>query len=334
MSQDTYESGTAHDGGQAASRPAVRRLRGLLTAVPAAAAGFALAARHAFELYHPPAARPGRTPQSKGLPVRDLTVRTTRDGVALQAWVVPGTGPHTVVICHGMGRTRSSVLGHIELLHGAGHHVVAYDMRNHGDSGRDRKIRGMSGRFTSDLEDVIAAVRRDPETGGGELALFGFSFSTWVSLHVLRRIDPAVAAVVCDSGPMSDTKAGLRHFAGLRRTLLPEPVRDGPGFTVYRSAFARFCLHMLAVRNWPPDLTGVPTRLMFVAGAQDPVIQVPQIMAVADRYPDAERWTAPQAMHMNALRFDAAEYRPRVLDFLASAFSAAAGRRAEAAGRG
>ncbi|MFD3875214.1 alpha/beta hydrolase [Streptomyces sp. NPDC058623] len=333
MRAETFHTDTDTGNGQQPARPAVLR-RPLRKELAAVATGVVLAARHAFELYHPPLARPGRTPQNKSLPVRGLSVLTTRDRVNLDAWIVPGEGPHTVVICHGMGRTKSSVLGHVKMLHDAGHHVVAYDMRNHGESGRDRKYGSMSARYTSDLADVIAAVRRDPEVGAGELAVIGFSFSTWVSLHVLRRLDTAVAAVVCDSGPMSDTAGGLRDFAALRRSLLPEPVREGAGYAVYRRAFSRFCMHMLAVRNWPPDLTGVPTRLMFIAGAQDPVISEAQIMAVADRYPDAERWTAPQSMHMNALRFDGAEYRSRVLDFLASSFTAAADRRKEAAVHG
>ncbi|MFD0373964.1 alpha/beta hydrolase [Streptomyces sp. NPDC127112] len=320
--------------GQVHRRPGRRSPRALLSAVSALATGAVLAARHAHELYHPPAARPGRTPRHKGLPVRPLSVTTTRDRVTLDAWVVPGRGPHTVVICHGMGRTKSSVLGHIALLHEAGYHVVAYDMRNHGESGRDRKYGSMSERYTGDLVDVIAAVRRDPEVGAGELALIGFSFSTWVSLHVLRRVGTPVAAVVCDSGPMSDTAAGLREFAGLRRSQLPAPVRTGAAYALYRHLFSRISMHMLAVRNWPPDLAGLPTRLMFIAGAQDPVIDEAQIMGVADRYPEAERWTAPQAMHMNALRFDAAEYRERVLGFLEASFEAAADRRKEAVRHG
>ncbi|GAA2244904.1 hypothetical protein GCM10010232_34920 [Streptomyces amakusaensis] len=303
-------------------RTALRTAAGTLSTV---CAGASLAARHAFELYHPQAAPPGRTPADKGLPVRDLRITTTRDRVTLKAWAVPADGPHTVVLCHGMGRTRSMVLGHIKLLHEAGHHVVAYDMRNHGESGRERKYGSMSDRYTGDLADVIAAVRADPELNRGELAVISFSFSTWVALHVLDRLPVPLAAVICDSGPMDDTAGGLRHFARLRRSTLPERLREGVGFAVYRDLFARICLHMLAVRNWPPKLDGVPTRLMFIAGGEDPVVPAAQVLAVAARYPRAERWTAPNALHMNAVRFDAEEYRTRVLGFLAEAFTAAAG---------
>ncbi|MEU6479405.1 alpha/beta fold hydrolase [Streptomyces sp. NPDC047017] len=306
-------------------------MRAVLSALRAAATAVPLAARHAHELYHPPPAKPGRTPRHKGLPLRELSLTTSRDGIALHGWVVPGAGPHTVVVCHGMGRTMSSTLGHIELLHRAGWHVVAYDLRNHGDSGRDRCYGSMAERYTSDLADVLRWVAADLELGAGRIALYGFSFSTWVALSVLTRLDRPPVALVCDSGPMADIGSGLRHFAGLRRATLPEALRGGAGHAVYRFCFSALCRHMLAVRNWPPDLSRTGTRLMFVAGGQDPVVPEARIAPVADHYPDAERWTAPNALHMNALRFDREEYQDRVLTFLTGAFAHSTARRSEAA---
>lgn len=295
-----------------------------LTRLPSAVAtALGTAARHAFEVYHPPAGKPGRTPADKGLPQREFTLTTSRDGIALHGWAVPGAGPDTVVLCHGMGRTKSSTLAHIQLLHRAGWHVVAYDMRNHGESGRDRRLTRMADRYTDDLADVLRWVHADPQLGGGQVALVGFSFSTWVCLNVLRRIGHPVAAVVCDSGPMYDIGAGLRHFATLRRGTLPAELTEGLPAALYRRAFGLIGQAMLVVREWPPDLRAVPTRLMFVAGGQDAVVPPAQIAPVAARYPDAVSWTAPNALHMNAIRFDAADYRERVLGFLTEAFGPA-----------
>ncbi|MEU1796190.1 alpha/beta hydrolase [Streptomyces californicus] len=282
-----------------------------------------LAARHAYELYHPPRSKPGRTPRNKNLPMREFTVVTRRDRITLRGWVVPGEGPHTVVLCHGMGRTRSSTLGHIEMLHRAGWNVVAYDMRNHGESGRDKRYGSMAERYTEDLADVLRWVRAEPGLGGGEIAVYGFSFSTWVALSVLRRIDDRIAAVICDSGPAFDIGSALKKFAVLRRSALPRPVRGGAAFSVYRACFSALCGHMLAVRSWPPDLSRFTTRLMFVAGGQDIVVPASQIAPAARHYPDSERWTALNALHMNGLRFDREEYRERVLGFLARSFGEA-----------
>lgn len=284
--------------------------------------GAALGVRHAYQLYHPPGSRVGRTPANKGLETRRMHVTTSRDGVTLDAWAVPGEGPHTVVICHGMERSKSSVLGHIEMLHRAGHHVVAYDMRNHGESSGDRRYGRMARRYTSDLRDVLQAVAADPDLGTGRLAVLGFSFSAWPALYVLRDPGVSVSAMVADSGPMYEIGTGLGAFATLRRSSLPQRLGRGVAFAPYRFAFRTVALHMLAIRDWPPELPETGTRLMFVAGAEDPVVGADQVRRVAESYPGSRFWVAPHAMHMNALRFDRQDYTERVLGFLASAFAA------------
>ncbi|MFI9629739.1 alpha/beta hydrolase [Streptomyces sp. NPDC052042] len=299
-----------------------RRAARLLAAPVGAVRGAVHGVRHAYRLYHPPQSRVGRTPENKGLSVRPMRVVTSRDRIPLAAWVVPGKGPHTVVVCHGVERSRSSTLGHIEMLHRAGHHVVAYDMRNHGESGGDRRIGRMAVRYTSDLLDVLRSVAADPEVGGGRLAVLGFSFSAWPALYVLREAGPPVSAVITDSGPMFDIPSGLGAFADLRRGSLPEHLRAPVAFGAYRWAFRTAALRMLGLKEWPPDLSHVPARLMFVAGGEDFVVPQEQVGRVARCFPGAEFWVAPHAMHMNAIRFDRQEYRTRVLEFLSAAFAA------------
>lgn len=277
--------------------------------------------RQAYRLYHPLPGRPGRTPGNNGLANRSMSVTTTRDRIRLEAWVVPGEGPHTMVVCHGVERSRSSTLGHIGLLHRAGHHVVAYDMRNHGRSGRDRCYRDMSRRYTSDLADVVRAVAADPELGSGHIGVLGLSFSAWTSLCVAREPGVSVRAVVADSGPAFDIGSGLDGFAALRRGALPRALQDGLGFTFCQWVFRTVASRMLDLGEWPPDLSGTGVRLMFVAGAKDPLITEDQVRRVASAYPDASFWTAPNSLHMNALRFDRDEYEKRVLEFLELAFT-------------
>jgi pimeloyl-ACP methyl ester carboxylesterase len=219
-----------------------------------------------------------------------------------------------------MGRNKSTVLGHIALLHEAGYHVVAFDMRNHGTSGRDRGVGAMAARFSADLRDVLRAVRADEQVGGERLALLTFSFSTWTVLRLLADGEPSIAGVVCDSGPFLDIEAGLAHLADLRRPSLPALMREGWAFRLYRHLFRRIGGGMISAGNWPPDLAGGGPPLMFIGGAHDAIVPAEQVRAFAARYPGAEYWLAPNALHMSALRFDEAEYRARVLPFLANAF--------------
>ncbi|GHJ36845.1 alpha/beta hydrolase [Streptomyces sp. TS71-3] len=302
---------------------AKRAIRAVGSAVRAPAlsiAGACLGALGAYRVYHPRTTPGGRTPENKRLPLRHMSITTSRDKLSLKAWVVPGEGPHTVVVCHGMSRTRSSTIGHIEVLHRAGYHVVAYDMRNHGESGRRRTLTRIADRHTSDLRDVVRGVRGDGELGRGHIAVLGFSFSTWPSLYLLRDRDAGISAVMCDSGPMKDIAGGFRSFAELARRTLPRSLRQGAGFRTYRRAFAFVGMRMLAVGDWPPRLDGVTTRLLFVSGAKDDVVASEQVAGVARRYPSAEYWEAPNAMHMSGIRFDKDEYRDRMLRFLKDAF--------------
>ncbi|MBM7810375.1 alpha/beta hydrolase [Saccharothrix algeriensis] len=298
------------------------------SAVPATArawwSALRLGVQDAYRVYHPPAGKPGRTPQQKGLVAEPVHVVTSRDRVRLDGWFVPGDGPHTVVVCHGMGRTKNAVLDHVKLLHEAGHHVLAYDLRNHGASGHDGKVTRMADRFTGDLRDVLRFVAADPRMNRGKLAVLAFSFSTWPAVYALQGGGPPVAAIVCDSGPMHDIPGGFRHFTSLRRASLPEPLRRPGAFALYRKAFTLCGTRMLAVRGWPPPLPSVATRMLFIGGANDPVVPASQVMRVAAEYPAARRWVAPQAQHINAVRLDRDEYRERVTAFLAEAFGGAA----------
>ncbi|MDT0546749.1 alpha/beta hydrolase [Streptomyces lonegramiae] len=300
-----------------------RRPGGALRAAVAPLLGLAAAAKHAYQLYHPPRpAGPARTPADKGLPTHHKTVVASYDGVPLRAWVVPGAGPHTVVVCHGMGRTKSMTLGHIALLHRAGHHVVAYDMRNHGDSGADRALGRMAERYISDLRDVLYATAADPRLRGGAIALYGFSFSTWPALQVVPRSRVPVAAVIADSGPAYDVPAGLRHFAALRGRTMRRWLRGPLTLAVQGRAFEFFAMRMLGLADWPPDLSAYDTRLMFIGSAEDTFVRPESVERTARHYPGAEYWTAAGAPHMRGVRFDAAEYEKRVLGFLAEAFDA------------
>ena len=155
--------------------------------------------------------------------------------------------------------------------------------------------------------------------------MLAFSFSTWPAVYVLRDRAVPVAAVICDSGPAYDITGGFVRFSGLRWAMIGESRRPG-AFRLYRLAFRLAATRMLAVRGWPPPVSGPWPRLLFIAGARDRMVPASEVMRVAAAYPQAQCWTAPRATHMNAVRMDRAEYRGMVTDFLAAAFNTEAAR--------
>ncbi|MCX5415787.1 alpha/beta hydrolase [Streptomyces sp. NBC_00059] len=286
--------------------------------------------RRALALYRPPRAESVRTPGDRGLPWEETPV-TTRGGNRLAAWWIPGRGPHTVVVCHPVGRDRASVLPHIRLLHEAGHHVLAYDLRNHGASDDDPHIREMAARFTEDLHDVLGHVRSRAPGPGGRVGVLALSFSTWPAVYGLRD-SPAVDAVVCDSGPGADLTGAMRRYFDLQSRLLPKWLHNRPAVTLARHAFVTGARRRLGVRpDWLAALADSPVPMLFVAAGRDTLMPPDDIAAVARHAPRAQVWTAPHSIHVNAHRLDRAAYTERLTAFYEEAFgrAAVAARRAD-----
>ncbi len=74
-----------------------------------------------------------RTPTDVGLDAEGVRLRTS-DGVELAGWYVAPRNGAVVVLAHGAGSTRSSVLDHAAVLVENGYGVLAVDARGHGDS--------------------------------------------------------------------------------------------------------------------------------------------------------------------------------------------------------
>jgi alpha-beta hydrolase superfamily lysophospholipase len=85
-------------------------------------------------LTRPTPARPARTPGDYSLPWEDLRCRTG-DGLVLAGWAVsPPDARATVVLFHGLRRTREHLLWRVAFLAGEGCRCVAFDHRAHGES--------------------------------------------------------------------------------------------------------------------------------------------------------------------------------------------------------
>lgn len=313
----------------------IRRLPSMLAsallAVPMLPA-LVVGALAAYRIYHPPRRPAGGTgPAMKGVRVRATCVHASRDGIHLATWVVPGPGPDTVIISHGVGLSKSAVRGHIRMLRDAGHNVVAYDMRNHGESQRDRAWWRMADRFVSDLGDVVRFVRADPELGSGAVGLLAFSFSVWTAIAVTGDPSMGVSALVCDSGPATDFATLIRRFYDLRRSSMHPVLREHPMYGMSRLACQVFCRNMLGVRDWPPDLRTAPTPVLFIGGGADAIVPPEDSVSYWRRFRQSI-WLVADAPHMMAFRVERDEYVRRVTTFFREAFEAARPR-AQAAGR-
>jgi uncharacterized protein len=278
----------------------------------------------AYLVFHPPRQRRRRAPSAFGLPSTQLWTTGPLAKGRLHAWRCPDDPQRVVVLGHGMGLDKSRSLAQAQLLHRAGYTVVLFDFRNHGASFRDHALTRFSRRFNDDLVAVVDHVRMIPEHAHARIAVWGFSFSTFPVLDTLARLDGAVHAVICDSGPTGDLSAIIGSFPRSGLLPVPQALQTAPARTLWQAVYRRLATAMLdAPAEWPPAARqGVSdTPMLFVVGDRDAVTPVDQIRTVARRYPHAELLVVPGAGHLQAIKVDRDVYTATVLDFLARTLS-------------
>lgn len=269
----------------------------------------------AYRLFHPPRRRHHRQPDDVGLVASEATARTI-DGTTLHVWAITGAGAGIAVVGHGIGLTKSASLRQAGLLHEQGYHVLLFDHRNHGRSGSDSSRTELADRFGNDIAACIALAKR-MWPGDAPLIVWGFSFSTFPTLHTLRHQQSMIDGALFDSGPGADLDAMLRHFLAGGGITMARPLRkimQRPGVV---SAFAGSAVKMLGT-SWPPDphkSAAGTTPMLFLIGSEDAVIDPTQIRALTSRYPDATT-IEMRTGHLEGMKNTREQYAAAVRTFL------------------
>jgi pimeloyl-ACP methyl ester carboxylesterase len=160
------------------------------------------------------------TPAEHGLQFQDVSF-PSEDGTPLEGWFVPAEGSDTVVIInHPRWFSRSGLPSHLEpwrsmsadtgndfevdfvpdiaILHAAGYHVLAYDLRNFGLSAAANGGLTTGGHFES--RDVIGSmryVRSRPDLQDAKIALFSRCLGANATLFGMERAPQMFADVRC-----------------------------------------------------------------------------------------------------------------------------------------
>jgi pimeloyl-ACP methyl ester carboxylesterase len=247
------------------------------------------------------------------MPYRTVQWRTSRDQVLIDAWFIPGSGPDAVLVSHGMGRSKQTVLAHCKLLHDNGFNVLVYDSRNHGRSGRSSRRWQLATRFTADLMDGLDQLWFQPGVRG-RVAVLAFSFGTWPAVRAARREGAMIDAVICDSGPVLDIRTAVVRMAKLQSYTLPDWARRPAGRNALVLSAGTLMPLMLGEYGWPPRRPGPP--VLLIAGGRDRILPAEEVTEFAAAVPGTRLWTSPRAGHLRALRSDPDGYAATVLDFL------------------
>ena len=118
--------------------------------------------------------------------------------VGLAGWYIPagsGAPPSapTVILAHGWGSNKSGMLDRAALLHDA-YHLVLFDFRNHGQSGRAMTTQGV--RESGDLLALLDWL--ESEKGPDRIAVFGASMGGASALAAADR-DQRIDALIVES---------------------------------------------------------------------------------------------------------------------------------------
>jgi len=248
----------------------------------------------------------GLSPASFQLASEDVSFRSP-DGVELRGWWVPAPSPRgTVVMVHGLNRSRIEMIRRVPFVHETGWNALVFDLRHHGES---------AGRATTfgakEKEDVKAAAGLARSRSPGPVVLWGVSLGAASSVLAAAE-DPRAAGVICDSSyrSLEDT---VRHHVQLARgwrwwlAIVPSwPVADEAIFWMGRRG--EFDPSTVDVRAAAARLAGRP--VLFVANSEDrrmPKEIAFDLKAAAGK--DAEVLIVPGRSHGGAWRDGTAAYR-------------------------
>jgi alpha-beta hydrolase superfamily lysophospholipase len=211
------------------------------------------------------AANEGVTPSSLGLVSEDAAF-DARDGVPLSGWWVPAENAKgTVVLVHGLNRSRLEMVRKVPFVHAQGWNALLFDLRRHGKSGGTVRSLGYHERL-----DVLGAFDLARKRSPGPVVLWGISFGAAASMLAAAE-EPQVAAVVCDSSYRS-LKDTARHHIGLFRRfawwLRPVPAWPTADIAVFWAGRrAHFDPADLDIVKASSRLAGRP--VLFVADSAD-----------------------------------------------------------------
>jgi pimeloyl-ACP methyl ester carboxylesterase len=241
----------------------------------------------------------------------------TRDGVRIAAWYIPAgdgaasTGP-TVVLAHGYGENKSTMLPWAELLHDH-YNLVLFDFRNHGQSTGNQTTQGVL--EANDLRAVIDWLEKTKKPR--RLALLGVSMGGASSLHEAVG-DSRVDAVILDS-----THATLANAIQARLTRQGYPLALPAAWGILLGGLIRTGQDMSTI-DPIREITRLHRPVLIIVGGRDDAIGahdgqelLDAARAGAEGGPSSSGLdTCPNAGHAEPVDRCRSDYQGWVLGFL------------------
>ncbi|HZZ41964.1 MAG TPA: alpha/beta fold hydrolase [Tepidisphaeraceae bacterium] len=246
-------------------------------------------------------------------PIRD---QQTGSPLTIASWWIPNpnapNSPRTALLIHGYADAKVGSIAWAPLFHTLGYHVLAIDLRAHGDSTGLNVTAGFWDRH--DLSQVIDQLRHQRPHQTQELILFGISLGAAVAIATAELRDDLTAVIV--ESPFADYPTAILSHANLMGM-------PGPSFV--RRAISH------AQRLSQSDFQSVtPARLiplihcpiLVISAGNDPLVgtSLPELQsAINQRHDHSQFWQVDGAYHVESLLSNREEYLHRIQCFLSTA---------------
>jgi uncharacterized protein len=248
-----------------------------------------------------PSSAISRHPERAGL--RDLSEISFRsaDGLRMAGWYTPSRNRAAVVLVHGTGADRSSLLLETRILTDAGFGVLAFDLPGQGQSeGRTRWGVPERRAISAAVDWLSARDEVDPQRIGG----FGLSMGAYV-LTQAAVLDRRLRSVTLVSSPNDVVEQNWLATAEW-------------GLLTQIPCYLALRLYGQSLDMLPKDVIGAiaPRAVFIVAGDLDtlaPKFMAQQLYARAGS--PKELWIVQGAHHVDYAHIAPLEYRTRLIDF-------------------
>jgi pimeloyl-ACP methyl ester carboxylesterase len=255
-----------------------------------------------------PPTRTGATPESVELAYENVTL-ITGDGVRLAGWYVASSNGAAVVLRHGSGSTRSSMLRQASVLARYGFGVLLVDARGHGDSGGRAMDFGWHG--DADIAAATDYLTGRADVDPGRIAVVGSSMGGEEAIGASGSNDVIRAVVAEGATARSAADKGWLSDAYGVRGLVQEQIERVQYWLTDRLTSART---PVSLRTAVARSDDVPYLLITAGKVAD---ESDAAAYVASAAPDrVQIWNVDGAGHTDALSVAPGEWETRVVTFL------------------
>jgi uncharacterized protein len=236
---------------------------------------------------------------------------TTSDNQQIGAWLVRGKREKAcVLLLHGNGTTRGSMLPVMEMLAKAEYTVLAITFRAHGDSTGETNDLGWSARH--DVAAGVDLLRN--EFPGRPIYVIGRSLGAAAAVFAAKDLDNRVAGYFLEQ-PYKDLRSAVWNRL---QNHLP-PVLDWiayGGLRIWSPVFLPVALDRLSLSD---RITDVPAAvpIVIITGSADRHARLEDVRLLFDRVQThAKLVIFDGAIHQSLDRYDPDRYRATLFDFL------------------